>query len=708
MFTKSVFFFLFIVLVNTFSLFSEGQDSLSLFKSIKEASTPRQKVIANIALSKYFLQKNITKCLAYSSSAYKQAEDIDDKKGMADAICVEGEAQFLQANFDEANLKFTEALSIYKKIKNNIGIAECYEGLGKVAYKNEEIDAALTHFSEALKLFEKEKYKNALPGLYINIGLLYDEVNNYKQALDFYNKALLLAQEIKDEVAEASCYTNIGGIYANQGKQSLAISYLEKSLNLKEKAGNKKGMALTLNNLGAVYYELNDLNKALEKFQKAYDIYIEINDVKSIFPACNNIGTINLETENYDKALIYFNKAYDLAKDRGSITDKILCLENLTLLYKQLGKPNQALDYSMECSSLKDTLFSKEQTSITAEMQTRFATEKKQQENEILNLQVKSESFIKTIFIIAAGLLLVIAFFIFRGLRQKQKANIILEEKNKIIEEQKQTVEHQKHIVEEQNKDITDSIRYAERIQTAILPPEKQWHSLFPQSFVFYKPKDILSGDFYWIEQKGDLVFVAAADCTGHGVPGALISIVNYNLLNKAVLEKDLTNPADILNYVNHQLTLALHQTFQESSVKDGMDISLCVLNTKTLELNYSGANNPIYIIYQIDNAETELIEVKADKFPVGAFVDEQVQSFTSKKIQLQKNDLIYLFSDGFADQFGGDKGKKFKYKQLKDILLENQNLSLAKQYSVLEERFTNWKGKLEQVDDVLVIGIRV
>lgn len=708
MFTKSAFFFIFIVLVNTFSLYSESQDSLSLFKSLKEAATPQQKVKANISLAKYFLQKNIPKCFNYSSAAYLLAANIDDKKGMADATCVEGEAHFLQANFDEANLKFTEALSLYKKIKNNIGIAECYEGIGKVAYKNEEIDAALTHFSEALKLFEKEKYKNALPGLYINIGLLYDEVSNYKQALDFYSKALQLAQEIKDEVAEASCYTNIGGIYAAQGKQSLAISYLEKALKLKEKAGNKKGMALTLNNLGAVYYQLEDLDKALEQFQKAYDIYIEINDGKSIFPACNNIGTINLEKGNYDKALIYFNKAYELAKSRESVVDKILCLENLTLLYKQLGKSSQALEYSMECSSLKDTLYNKDQTSITAEMQTRFATEKKQQENEILNLQVKSESFIKTIFIIAAGLLLVIAFFIFRGLRQKQKANIALEEKNKIIEEQKQTVEHQKHIVEEQNKDITDSIRYAERIQNAILPPEKQWYSIFPQSFVFYKPKDILSGDFYWIEQKGDLVFVAAADCTGHGVPGALISIVNYNLLNKAVLEKDLNNPADILNYVNHQLTLALHQTFQESSVKDGMDISLCVLNTKTLELNYSGANNPIYIIHQIENAVTRISEVKADKFPVGAFVDEQVQSFTSKQIQLQKNDLVYLFSDGFADQFGGDKGKKFKYKQLKDILLENQNLSMIEQRSILENKFTNWKGKLEQVDDVLVIGIKV
>jgi serine phosphatase RsbU (regulator of sigma subunit) len=225
---------------------------------------------------------------------------------------------------------------------------------------------------------------------------------------------------------------------------------------------------------------------------------------------------------------------------------------------------------------------------------------------------------------------------------------------------------------------------------------------------VFYKPKDILSGDFYWIEQKGDLVFVAAADCTGHGVPGALISIVNYNLLNKAVLEKDLINPADILNYVNQQLTVALHQTFQESSVKDGMDISLCVLNTKTFELQFSGANNPIYIIKQMENAVTELVEVKADKFPVGAFVDEQVQSFTAKDIQLQKNDVIYLFSDGYADQFGGEKGKKFKYKQLKDILLEHQLLLMAEQCSILEQKFYNWKGNLEQVDDVLVIGIRV
>jgi serine phosphatase RsbU (regulator of sigma subunit) len=196
--------------------------------------------------------------------------------------------------------------------------------------------------------------------------------------------------------------------------------------------------------------------------------------------------------------------------------------------------------------------------------------------------------------------------------------------------------------------------------------------------------------------------FVAAADCTGHGVPGALISIVNYNLLNKAVLEQDLNDPADILNYVNSQLTIALHQTFNESSVRDGMDISLCVINKNTLQVEYAGANNPIYIF-----KENELLQLNADKFPVGAFVEEQIQSFNKQSIQLQNGDSLYLFSDGFADQFGGPKGKKFKYQQLKKLLAENQSKSMSEQREILSSSLIEWQGKLEQVDDVLVIGIR-
>lgn len=697
-----LFYLFFALVINVSSLFSR-EDSLVLHKKLLQAVTNQQKADASINLAKYYLTKDLDKAMELANSAKALSEKSKYEEGIANAFGVEGEINYLLSEYSLAKTSFIEALSHFDKNKQLNGAAEAYEGLGKIAYKTEDLDAALTHYSEALTIFEKNNYKDGLAGLYINLGLLYEDTQNEKQAIEFYNKAMVNAKETNDIVSEASCYTNLGNIYSNQGNYKKAIEYLEISLELKRKVGNKKGEGTSLNNLGAIYYGMNDMNKALEYFQEAYQIYMKLGDKKSSFPSCNNIGSLYYEKKDYPHAQQYYDRAYELAIELNSLSKKILSLENLTLLYRDMGDYKKAVAYSVECWSLKDTLYNRDQAEVTAEMQTKFSSEKKQQENEILNLQVKSESFVKTVFIIAAAFLLVLVFFVFRGLKQKQKINSALEEKNKIIEEQKKTVENQKHIVEEQNKDIKDSIRYAERIQSAILPPEQMWNSMLPESFVFYKPKDILSGDFYWIEQKGDLIFVAAADCTGHGVPGALISIVNYNLLNKAVLEKDLNDPADILNYVNNQLIVALHQTYQESSVKDGMDISLCVINKKTLELHFAGANNPIYLF-----KNNQLVQISADKFPVGAFVEDKIQYFSSQKIQLQKNDLIYLFSDGFADQFGGEKGKKFKYKQLKDILEENHELPMAKQRPILEERFKNWQGVLEQVDDVLVIGIRI
>lgn len=678
-------------------------DSLSLLKNLKNASTDDQKIKASIKLAKYFLAVDVPRTYYYTGKAKKLAQTINSNDGLADAFSTEAEADFLLADYDKARNNFTEALSLYDEGKSPIGKAEAYEGLGKVAYRLDDLGAALAHYSEALKIFEKHNYKDGLAGLYINLGLLYEDTGNQKQAIEYYNKALKIAEENHDIVSESSSYTNLGNIYTAQKKFDLAIQSLEKSLKLKREIGSKKGEGTSLNNLGATYYEMGDFDKALEYFQAAYDLYIEIDDKKSSFPSCNNIGSIYYDNKNYAKALFYFDKAYALAQELNSLPKRIVSLENLTMLHRDMGNMSQAVNYSVLCWQLKDTLYNREQVELNTEMQTKFASEKKQQENEILNLQVKSESFMKMIFIVIAGLLLVIAFFIFRGLRQKQKINFALEEKNKIIEEQKQTVEKQKIIVEEQNKDIKDSIKYAERIQNAILPPDQLWYSLLKDSFVFYKPKDILSGDFYWIERKDDWVFFAAADCTGHGVPGALISIVNYNLLNKAVLEKDLVSPSEILNYVNNQLTIALHQSYQESSVRDGMDISLCAYNTKTCELKFSGANNPVYLIQN-----GSLIQLNANKFPVGSFVEEKINVFTEHHLQLQKGDSLYLFSDGYADQFGGAEGKKFKYKQFKEVLLDIHQLELSDQHKLLADKLEAWKGNLEQVDDVLVIGVRI
>lgn len=700
---KHCFFLFFILFKIISSIKAEEPDSLTLYSKLKNVTSDTEKVNTYIHLSKFYLQKDLNKSLEYAELGTVLASQIDYQFGLGKSYNAEGEGNYLASNYDEARTNFLNGLVIFKTLSDKIGIAESTSGLGKVLYKEGKLDESLKKYIEVLNTYEKLNYKRGLTGVYINIGLLYDELKSHEQAIEFYNKALSIAKDEGDTKSMASCYNNLGSVYTDQHKFDLAIECLERSLKIKEKEGNRKGAASTLNNIGATYYEMNNIDKALEYFEKANLLYIQLGDIKGEFPSCNNIGTINLDKKNYDKALLYFNKAYSLAQQLKSNKHKITCLENLTNVHEALGNNKLALEYAMYCITLKDTLYDSEKTAVTVEMQTKFATEKKQQENEILNLQVKSESFIKTIFIIAACLLFVIAFFIFRGLKQKQKANTALEEKNKIIEEQKLTVEKQKHIVEEQNKDITDSIRYAERIQNAILPPEQLWYSLLPESFVFYKPKDILSGDFYWIEQKGDLIFVAAADCTGHGVPGALISIINYNLMNKAVLEKDLNDPADILNYVNNQLIIALHQTYQDSTVKDGMDISLCVINTKTLELKYAGANNPIYVF-----KHNELTQLVANKFPVGAFIEEQIQTFTSQKIRLQKGDAIYLFSDGYADQFGGENGKKFKYQQFKNTLTEIQDKPMKEQHNVLARTFNVWRGKLEQVDDVLVIGIKI
>jgi serine phosphatase RsbU (regulator of sigma subunit) len=294
-------------------------------------------------------------------------------------------------------------------------------------------------------------------------------------------------------------------------------------------------------------------------------------------------------------------------------------------------------------------------------------------------------SFIVVILIVVV----LIAFVLIRQNRIRKKANEDLSKKNKIIQEQ--------------HKDITDSIKYSKRIQEAILPPEKMWYDILPKSFLLYKPKDILSGDFYWVEETADYVFLAAADCTGHGVPGALMSIVNYNLLNKAVLEKGIYDPGEILTAVNMWLTHSLHQTYNESSIKDGMDVSLVSINKKTNELKFAGAFNSLYL-YTKDG----FVEIRGDKFPVGAFIEESMKKFTTHTLHANSDDQLYIFTDGFADQFGGPKGKKFKSKNLKKLFAQISQDSCENQFNKMEQIFTEWKGNLEQIDDICIMGVKV
>lgn len=292
-----------------------------------------------------------------------------------------------------------------------------------------------------------------------------------------------------------------------------------------------------------------------------------------------------------------------------------------------------------------------------------------------------------------------------------------VEERTREVVQQKEEIETQRddlaqknqHLelayqrIELQNKHITDSIQYAQRIQRAILPPDQHVKEVVPDSFVLYKPKDIVSGDFYWVSKPDGLSLIAAVDCTGHGVPGAFMSIIGNENLNYIVNVTGSKRPNFILNMLNERVTGALNQHHATSTVKDGMDMTLCAIDSNKKVVYFSGANNPMYFV-----RNNELQIIKGDKFPIGAYVGEQLQEFSNHEIEYNSGDTLYIFSDGFADQFGGPENRKFMYKRFRNLLLSIQDKMMDEQKQILNEHFENWRMDEEQVDDVLVIGVRL
>jgi ligand-binding sensor domain-containing protein/serine phosphatase RsbU (regulator of sigma subunit) len=306
------------------------------------------------------------------------------------------------------------------------------------------------------------------------------------------------------------------------------------------------------------------------------------------------------------------------------------------------------------------------------------------------------------LFYVLVAVFVVFSIFVFDKVRTRnlKAAKKLLEEK---VEERTQELAVKNAELAEKNKDITDSIRYAKRIQEAILPNNYTIRTCLPDSFIFSKPKDIVSGDFYWIDKKGDNIYFAAVDCTGHGVPGAFMSIIGYDILNQAINEVPQITPAELLDILNKGVSERLNQTADDTKLRDGMDVAMCMINYKTMELQYAGAYNPLFIV-----REKELMEYKPDAIAIGSYVRNNVENYTNNKIQLQKNDTIYIFSDGYADQFGGANGKKFKIAQLKTMLVSLSGVAMEKQKEIIEKSIEEWRGPLQQVDDMLVIGVRI
>ncbi|HET6990086.1 MAG TPA: SpoIIE family protein phosphatase, partial [Bacteroidia bacterium] len=395
----------------------------------------------------------------------------------------------------------------------------------------------------------------------------------------------------------------------------------------------------------------------------------------------------------FDSAFYYYNAALSMAQRMKSRAQEVTCYSDISNFYADQGKYKEAYDYQSKYLALNDSLTGAENQNSVNKLREQFNAEKK--DEQIHNLETNarldqehSQRNIMMMLVVLLGTLLLASVFYFRY-RNKKKTSDILEIQNAEITLQK--------------KAITDSINYAKKIQDSILPPESQIKRVLPNSFILYEPKDVVSGDFYWLDSRDKYSIFAAVDCTGHGVPGAMMSVVGFNLLNQAVNEMGLTKPSDILHHLDFGVNKLLRQSDEGNSVKDGMDIALCSYDSSSRKLQYAGVFNPAYII-----SKGEFVQLKPDKFPIGINADGVTDDYTNNEYQLFPGDMVYLFSDGYADQFGGPMGKKYKYTRFRDLLLKIHALTCEEQKNFLKKEYLDWKGNLEQVDDILVIGVRV
>jgi serine phosphatase RsbU (regulator of sigma subunit)/tetratricopeptide (TPR) repeat protein len=653
-------------------------------------------------------------------------------------------------NPDTAVILSVQALSLaevhQKSLKEGdegggVFIAQSYNNLGTVYRLKNKYPLALDCFFKGIALCEKLEKKtapqppsgkgrilNIKSAIIGNIGSVYREQENYPKALDYYFKGLKLSLELGNKKGVFFKLGNIGNVYYAKHDYAKALEFYLKALKMAEDMGSKYGICTALGNIGNVYSDQGDsalekgnrkfaftdrYPKALDHYSKALKMDAELQNRNGIAIQLVNIGSVYVSLKKYNKAENYLVRALELDDSVGEFNHIMLDEKLFSKMYLQMADEGLrakdgknyyklAFEHYKKYIAAKDSIFNEENTKKTVRSEMNFEFDKKQTEEKaeqdkkdvIATQELKQQRLQRNYFIVGFALVLLLALFIFRSYRQKQKAN-------EIITLQKAEVEEQKKVVEEKNKDILDSIHYAKRIQDALLKTEEHISKHLPEHFILFMPKDIVSGDFYWATEKQGHWYVAAVDCTGHGVPGAFMSMLGMSFLNDIVSVEKLLTPAEILNQLRDKIVNELRQTGEAGGSKDGMDISLIRLHLQTNELQWAGANNALNLV-----RSGELQEIKADKQPIGYHPEPKL--FTNHEIQIKKGDSIYIFSDGYADQFGGPNGKKFKYKQLEDLVLANNQLPLEQQKQILKKAFVEWRGNLEQVDDVCVIGVRI
>lgn len=601
-----------------------------------------------------------------------------------------------EGKYKEAEIVLDSALQIAWAMNDTVAVIGTTIVYGQVLKDESKYDQAIKILFEGLDLAEKTKDEAGQARLLNNLANVFVSQEKVNDALKFYNRSLAIKKRVGTKIDIANTYGNMGVCFYTLKNPSKALMYYDSSLTLKREANDKRGIATTLQNIGLVLLELKQYDSAEVKVNEALLLRTELGDLAGIASSQQVLGQIYIETGRCNLAIKILEDACSSSVNLGALETHEKTLLRLAEAYACTGDYSKAYNYLQQYRSSHDTSMAQANRKLSAEMQSKY--ESVQQESEIR--QLKKEKALgelqqllqqdrdqqRSYFWMAAiiGSLIIVAFVILRS-RENQKS--------------KERLQVAYGLIEEKNKNITDSIVYAKRIQESILPDLNLFTNAVKDGFVLFKPKDIVSGDFWWLKENRASVFIAAADCTGHGVPGAFMSVMCSELLTQATEVMSDPQPEQLLSYTDKGIKRQLKQSNSAESTKDGMDIALVNYDRDKNILRFSGANRPLL---HWRNGVVNII--KGQKSSVGG---NEEKKFTGMEISVQAGDMIYLFTDGYADQFGGPAKKKFKSSSLVKLLNEIGGLSGSDQLEKLKSVFTSWQGEEEQVDDVCVIGFR-
>jgi serine phosphatase RsbU (regulator of sigma subunit) len=672
------------------------------------------------------------------------AEKIKWKKGQADCLKTIANCLNRKGDYKEAEGYVDKALKEYRLLNELRGIANCYSMYGVLQKNQGNYAAAIENHLTALQYAKQSGQKKVIAGVYGNIGNVYVLIGDLKKGIENLLESQKLFEDEKQTVSIGINLANLASLYMKIMEFDVAISYYEKSMKIKEETGDKNGVAMAAKGIGSAYMQKKDYAKALGYYEAALNavtaegdkklvssVYMEvayvkyklgrkeegikdINEAIRIKKAMGDKHGLGITYAKYSDMMLqegktqeaekYIKMSLKLGEETGTIPLQAEMHAELYRLYKKNGTIAKALLHYEKHVELLDSMSESENQKVIEQKQMQYEFAKKTMADSIRhnselkageleigkkNAELKHERSQR--FLLYGGIIFLLVMAAIVGVAYRNKKR-----DNKEIQLQKTEIVKQKEIVEEKQKEIVDSINYAKTIQYALLANEDMLKKNIPDYFILFMPKDIVSGDFYWATKKNERFYLAVCDCTGHGVPGAFMSLLNISFLNEAVNEKNISEPSEVFDHVRRRLI----ENVSQGGGQDGMDGILLWIDPKNDWVKYAAAHNHPIVVNR--NKATEF---PADKMPVGK--GELTNSFRLFNLPVEKGDTIYLSTDGYSDQFGGPKGKKFKYKKMVEEFIKVSTHPMPEQKNILQSAFTGWKGGLEQVDDVCVMGIR-